>query len=153
MNNYPFGHFTIISTTLSGILFAIAVFFPWFPGMVTMFFFAYVPVGAFNVLFFTVIQSAVDNNFLGRVSSLLKSLGTVSFPVGSALGGIAASIFTPQITMLSWTVGNLLFGLYVLIRPNLRLLPPAQDINAATLSLGNPGIDESDGRASTASVD
>lgn len=153
MDKYPFGHFTILSTTLSGILFAIAVFFPWFPGMFAIFFFAYMPVGAFNVLFFTMVQSAVDNDFLGRVTSLLKSLGTVSFPVGSALGGVAASVFTPEITMLSWTVGNLLFGFYVLVRPGLRSLPPTRNIGAATLSLGDPGSDESDERASTASAD
>ncbi|MHB9285861.1 hypothetical protein ACKVMT_02335 [Halobacteriales archaeon Cl-PHB] len=113
-----------------------ALLTPWFPGTLGLFFLAFVPIGTFNVLFWTALQSAVDNDLLGRVSSLVTSAATVAVPVGSAVGGPVASAFGSRTVIFGWALGNFVFGAYVVLRPRLRSLPAAADIDAEMLKVG-----------------
>ncbi|WP_265108688.1 MFS transporter [Halosolutus halophilus] len=136
VDDRPLGRFAVVSNVLTGILLAVALALAWFPATIGLFFLTFVPVGAFNVLFFTMLQSAVDDDLLGRVSSLITSVATVAIPVGSAVGGAVAGVIGSRFVMYWWAVGNLFFGLYVAVRPGLRSLPPAPDITADLLQVG-----------------
>ncbi|APW96645.1 MFS transporter [Halobiforma lacisalsi AJ5] len=145
LEDLPLGRFAAAGNVLSGTLLAAALVLSWFPLTVGLFFLTFVPVGAFNVLFWTMLQSAVDDDLLGRVSSLVTSAATVAIPVGSAVGGAVAGVVGSRFVMFGWAVGNLFFGLYVTARPALRTLPPASEISAAMLRLGDetgPAVDK-----------
>lgn len=136
VDDRPLGHFAAVSNVASGSLLAVALVLAWFPATVGLFFLTFVPVGAFNILFWTMLQSAVDDHLLGRVTSLISSAATVAIPVGSLVGGAVAGVVGTRVVMYWWAVGNLFFGLYVAARPALRTLPPAPDVDAAMLRLG-----------------
>jgi hypothetical protein len=139
VDGWPLGRFAAVSNAASGTLLAAALLLGWFPATVGLFFLTFVPVGAFNILFFTMLQSAVDDDLLGRVTSVVTSASSVAIPVGSAVGGAVAGIVGARFVMYWWAVGNLFFGLYVAARPALRSLPPAPDVDAAMLRLGTAG--------------
>lgn len=153
MDNQPLGRFAVVSNVLSGTLLAAALVLTWFPATVALFFLTCVPVGAFNVLFFTMLQSAVDDDLLGRVSSLVTSVSAVAIPVGSAVGGAAAGVLGSRFVVYWWAVGNLFFGIYVAVRPGLRSLPPAPDVTAAMLRVGDEADTAVDGAGKSGSVD
>jgi len=133
VDDWQFGRFAVMSNVATGLLFVVALEVGWFPVTLGLFFLTFVPVGAFNILFFTMLQSAVDDELLGRVSSLVTSAAGAAIPVGSALGGAAAASLGSRFVMYWWAAGNLFFGLYVAARPALRSLPPATDITSAML--------------------
>lgn len=64
----------------------------WFAATVGSFFLIVVSVGAFTVPFFTMLQSAVDDDLLDRVTSLVTSAASVATPVGSADSGAVAGV-------------------------------------------------------------
>lgn len=148
VDDRPLGRFVVVGNAGSGLLLAAALALSWFPATVGLFYLTFVPVGAFNVLFFTTLQSAVADDLLGRVSSVVTSAASVAIPVGSAVGGAAAGALGSRFVLSWWAVGTLSFGLYVAVRPTLRSLPAAPDIDAATLRLGDGGgpPDRADGR-------
>jgi MFS family permease len=146
IDGWPLGQFAVAGNVGTGLLLVVALVVGWFPVTIGLFFLTFVPVGAFNVLFFTMLQTAVDDGLLGRVSSVITSASTVAIPVGSAAGGAAASVLGSRFVMYWWAVGTVAFGCYVAARPALRSLPPAPEITAATLRVGEydgSGVDES----------
>jgi MFS family permease len=136
LSHLPFGRFVAVSNVFSGVLFAAVLALGWFPAIVGALFLSFVPAGAFTVLFWTMLQSTVGEDLLGRVSSLVTSITTIAIPVGSAVGGAVASVVGSRIVMFAWAAGSLFFGVYVTARPALRSLPPASDVTAATLRVG-----------------
>lgn len=96
---------------------------------------AVIPVGMFNVLFGSMLQTAVENRLLGRVSSIMRTFNSVLMPAGALLGGTAAGI-TGTVTVM-YAVGGALvvFSLYYLIHPQLRSLPPVTEIDEEMLGL------------------
>ena len=139
LDDRPFGWIAGIGNLLSGTLLAGALAITWFPGTLWLFFLSFVPIGAFNVLFWTTLQSAVHDDLLGRVSSLVKSAALVAIPVGSLVGGAAAGVVGSRAVVASWSVGTIFFGLYVAARPSLRSLPSAVEIDASMLRVGRRG--------------
>jgi MFS family permease len=137
VDGWPLGLLAVGGNVGTGLLLVVALVVGWFPVTIGLFFLTFVPVGAFNVLFFTMLQTAVDDGLLGRVSSVITSASTVAIPVGSAVGGAAASVLGSRFVMYWWAVGTVAFGCYVAARRPLRSLPPAPEITAATLRLGD----------------
>ncbi len=135
----PLGRILVGANVVAGLLMTVALVTPWFPATLGLFFLAFVPIGTFNVLFWTALQSAVDNDLLGRVSSLVTSAATVAVPVGSAVGGPVASAFGSRTVIFGWAIGNFVFGIYVVLRPQLRSLPAAAEIDAEMLAVGFSG--------------
>jgi MFS family permease len=136
LEEWPLGQFVIVSFVGSGVLLIGALALSWFPVTVALFFLTFVPVGAFNILFFTLLQTAVEDDILGRVSSVVTSAATAAIPVGSAVGGAAAGVFGSRFVMYWWAGGTVAFGVYVAVRPALRSLPHAAAVDAARLRLG-----------------
>ncbi|RRJ28574.1 MFS transporter [Halocatena pleomorpha] len=120
---YPIGWVAIASHACSGALLLTAAATPgvWPTGAVL--FMAAVPIGTFNVLFFSMVQSALDDAFLGRVTALMRTVLSGIAPVGGVLGGAIAGVVGS--TMALYGVGGLTvaIGVYYLLHPQLRSLP------------------------------
>ena len=135
VEDYPINWVAIVTNVSSGLLLLAAVAVPgvWATGV--LLFTAIVPVGAFNVLFFSMVQSAVDDAFLGRVTSLMRTVLSGIAPAGALLGGALAGV-VGSVTAL-YGVGGLIaiIGLYFLLHPQLRSLPSATEPDEAALGL------------------
>lgn len=119
----PFGRTMIVGFGLAGVLWFAAIAVDWLPLTALLITLALVPVGLVNVQFAAVVQSAPPEALVGRVSSILGSASASMIPLGSLLGGIVASAFSPRLAMSALGVGSLCLALYVLARRDLRELP------------------------------
>lgn len=124
----PFGRLSIGSFLLSGSLWIVAIAAGWLPATVTLFALAFVPIGASNVLLSSMVQSAVPDRLLGRVSGLLGSASQAAVPVGALLGGALASVLGPAVVMAGGGVSVLLLAGYWFARPQLRTMAPVSDV-------------------------
>ncbi len=89
----PLKRFSLANLSIGGFIFGgvmwlAAVAVGWFPATLGLFFLAWIPVGATNVIFAAMIQSVVPEHLMGRVSSVLSSASVGAMPLGSLLGGI-----------------------------------------------------------------
>lgn len=114
------------------------VFSPIFFGL------AWIPIGAINVLFAGVLQSIIPNEILGRVSSVIQSLGVVFMPIGSLLGGYIATLVTSKIVFSFTGVGFLCIAIIWLVHPTLRALPKVKEMSAKTFKLNFEVIKSND---------
>ncbi len=102
---------------------------------VAFFFVTFVPIGTFSVLFWSMVQSAVDDRLLGRVTSITSSLAAVMLPLGSLTGGIVAERVGVVAVMGVLTVAFVLLSAYFVVNPRLRRLPPVADATETSLGL------------------
>ena len=139
LERYPFGWVNIVGLTISGVAWvgATTTTSVWLSA--GLFFLAFVPIGIANVMLQAMVQSAVSESLLGRVTALTASLSGAMLPLGSLLGGAAAGWFG-TVTTLSATAGGFLFlGAYFLLHPRIRSLPR---IDAASPErLGLPSVE------------
>jgi MFS family permease len=86
------------------------------------------PSGIVNVQLAAAVQSAVPDDLVGRVSSLLGSAASVAIPVGSLVGGALASGVGPRGAMLFNGVAFFALAAYTLAVPSLRSLDAAAEV-------------------------
>jgi MFS family permease len=129
LDHYGFGHLSIAAFAISGVLLGAAASVSWFPAVLALFGLAFVPIGVSNVLLASVVQAAVPESKLGRVSSLLGSASMFAIPFGTLAGGVVAGVLGPTTAILALGVAVLLLAGYWLAVPALRTLPPIGDID------------------------
>lgn len=100
-----------------------------------------VPTGLFNVQFFSLLQSAVDDAYLGRVTSLITSLAMLLTPVGALLGGTVASAVGTRFVLYTPGVTSIATAVYYLASPQLRALPSVAEADEAALGLRSTNED------------
>lgn len=137
IEDVAYGQFSVVALMFTGIGLAGMVFVPGRLPTVGLLFVATIPVGMFNVMFFSLLQSSVDSAFLGRVTSMVSSVTTVMIPIGSLLGGFIAEAFSPEIVLYGLAGLIVLNGLYFLAHPKIRGLPSVSETDAVTLGLRN----------------
>lgn len=93
---------------------------------------AWIPIGATNILFATISQIVIPNQYLGRINSVTRSMGTIAMPIGSLIGGYTANVFSSQLIFALASIGILFISLVWLLHPKLRALPKADEITADT---------------------
>lgn len=120
---YRLGRSMIVGYPLAGSLWIAGLLVDWLPGTALLFTLAFIPNAIIAVQVAAVIQSAPPAAFVGRVSSIFGSASASMIPVGALLGGAIAGWFGPRAAMVALAVGNLSFGLYVLVHPALATLP------------------------------
>lgn len=135
VEGWPCGRVMIVAWAASAVCWAGALVVPGFPATAALFFAAWVPAGVAGVLDNSMVQSAVDDALLGRVSSLSTSLGTVMMPVGALLGGAAAGAVGPAAVLSGMALSTGFLSVYYLSRPRLRSLPPVDAVDEAALGL------------------
>lgn len=135
VENHPISWVAIIANFLSGSLLFAAAAVPgvWATGL--LLFAAIIPTGAFNVLFFSMVQSAVDDAVLGRVTSLMRTFLSALAPAGGLAGGAIAGVVGSGTAMYGLSGIIAIIGLYYLLHPKLRSLPPVAETSEVALGL------------------
>lgn len=136
VEDLPFGRLAVGCFIVSATCLSAAVAVPGVSATVALFFAAFVPSGAFNVVFFAMLQSAVDDDMLARVTSVTSSGASAMLPVGSLVGGTAASAVGVTTALYGTGAAFGFIAVYFLARPRLRLLPPVAEADEGVLGLG-----------------
>lgn len=132
----PYGRLAVVGYATAGLCWAGALLVSGLAATTVLVFAAFVPMGALSVVFWSMLQAAVEGTMLGRVSSIASSLSVAMMPVGSLLGGTAATLFGETPVMYSLVGTLLLLGLFFLAKRPLRRLPSPVDADETTLGLG-----------------
>ncbi|ADH07720.1 MFS transporter [Bacillus thuringiensis] len=96
---------------------------------------AWIPIGATNILFATISQIVIPNQYIGRINSVMRSMSTIAMPIGSLIGGYTANVFSSQLIFALASIGILFISLVWLLHPKLRALPKADEITADTFEV------------------
>ena len=91
--------------------------------------------GATNILFATISQIVIPNQYIGRINSVMRSMSTIAMPIGSLIGGYTANVFSSQLIFALASIGILFISLVWLLHPKLRTLPKADEITADTFGV------------------
>lgn len=135
VEDYSLSRVAVISNLSSGLLLLVAIAAPgvWITG--AFLFLSSVPLGTFNVLFFSMVQSGLSNAYLGRVTSVMRTFLSGIAPVGGLLGGSVASAVGSKMAM--YGVGGIfvIMGMYYFLHPRLRSLPSVTGVDEAELKV------------------
>ena len=124
-----------IGSLLSGVTWLGAIYVQWLPATAMLFCLAWIPIGATNVVFMSLVQTYVPEKLLGRVTSVIISGSAVAEPLGSLLGGIAGETIGSAAVVAVTGIGFLFVTLYWVIHPVLRHLPAIEKIEPAEYGL------------------
>ena len=130
VSDVALGKLLVASSIVSGACWLAAVAVGWLPGTVALFLLAFVPIGATNVLLISVIQAAVPQVLLGRVSAVLGSASAFAMPIGALAGRAVAAALGPVLVMAVGGVVFVALGGYFAAVPSLRRLPVAHEIDS-----------------------
>ena len=134
----PYGRLAVVGYFAAAACWAGAVLLPGLPLTAALTFAAFVPMGGISVVFWSMVQAAVDESLLGRVSAVAASVSTAAMPVGSLAGGGAATAFGTRTVMMGLSVTLALLSLYFLVHPDLRTLPHVDAVDEETLMRTSP---------------
>ena len=135
-DDLPYGLFAIVGHLVAGVCVAGAVLAQHRYITPALLFVGLIPIGAANVMVGSVLQSAVSDQYMGRVSSAFNSLTTMTLPVGSLAGGVIGGVFSPTVALCVLAVFIMSLAGYFLLNADLRSLPSVAEIDATTLQLG-----------------
>lgn len=130
LKRFSLAKLSIGGFVFSGITWLAAVLIGWFPATMALFFLAWIPVGATNVIFAAMIQSVVPEDLMGRVSSVLSSASVGAMPLGSLLGGIGGDALGTTPVMTTAGFGFLCIAFCWLAHPLLRNIAKADELDA-----------------------
>lgn len=129
------GRISIISFATGAIFWFLSTIVPFQWLSILLFGLAWIPIGATNILFATISQIAIPNQYLGRINSVMRSMGTIAMPFGSLIGGYTANAFSSQLIFALASIGILFISLVWLLHPKLRALPKADEITVDTFGV------------------
>ncbi|WP_439022157.1 MFS transporter [Bacillus thuringiensis] len=129
------GRVSIIGFATGAIFWFLSTIVPFQWLSIFLFGLAWVPIGATNILFATISQIVIPNQYIGRINSVMRSMGTIAMPFGSLIGGYTANVFSSQLIFALASIGILFISLVWLLHPKLRSLPKADEITADTFEI------------------
>ncbi|KXY69538.1 MULTISPECIES: MFS transporter [Bacillus] len=129
------GRVSIIGFATGAIFWFLSTIVPFEWLSIFLFGLAWIPIGATNILFATISQIVIPNQYIGRINSVMRSMGTIAMPFGSLIGGYAANVFSSQLIFALASIGILFISLVWLLHPKLRALPKADEITADTFGV------------------
>ncbi|MBG0967967.1 MFS transporter [Bacillus sp. SRB3LM] len=129
------GRVSIISFATGAIFWFLSTIVPFQLLSIFLFGLAWIAIGATNILFATISQIVIPNQYIGRINSVMRSMGTIAMPFGSLIGGYAANVFSSQLIFALASIGILFISLVWLLHPKLRALPKADEITADTFGV------------------
>lgn len=131
LSETPLGYLLIVGSLATAVFWAAAVIVDTLLFTALLITLALIPVGIINVQIATVIQSVPPEEFVGRVSALKGSVGTLLVPAGSLIGGMVAGNFTPEFAILAFLFGPISYLLIIVSQSNLRNLPGPSHVELA----------------------
>lgn len=120
---YPLGLLMIMLPGCSFFLWTLSVFTGNLWASIIVFGLAFVPFGMMSVLLVTFLQTAIDEDKLARVSSIIDSVLVSAMPLGALLGGIFAPVIGAGNGMLLGGAGLAVIALYFLVNKKIRSMP------------------------------
>lgn len=90
---------------------------------------AFIPFGMMSILLITFLQTAVDENLLARVSSIIDSVLVSAMPLGAITGGVLTPLLGVKTMMFISSSGLLIIALYFIINKKVRRLPELKNIS------------------------
>ncbi|MGG8359976.1 MFS transporter [Bacillus cereus] len=135
VGKHSVGRVSIISFATSAFFWFLSTIVPFQWLSILLFSLAWIPIGATNILFATIGQIVIPNQYLGRINSVTRSMGTIAMPFGSLIGGYTANVYSSQLIFSLASIGILFISLVWLLHPKLRALPKADEITADTFEL------------------
>ncbi|PEK59222.1 MFS transporter [Bacillus wiedmannii] len=129
------GRVSIIGFATGAMFWFLSTIVPFQWLSILLFGLAWIPIGATNILFATISQIVIPNQYIGRINSVMRSMGTIAMPLGSLIGGYAANVFSSQLIFALASIGILFISLVWLLHPKLRALPKADEITADTFGV------------------
>ncbi|HHK5535026.1 TPA: MFS transporter [Bacillus mobilis] len=129
------GRVSILGFATGAIFWFLSTIVPFQWLSILLFGLAWIPIGATNILFATISQIVIPNQYIGRINSVMRSMGTIAMPFGSLIGGYAANVFSSQLIFALASIGILFISLVWLLHPKLRSLPKADEITADTFGV------------------
>jgi MFS family permease len=146
VDDVPYGSLGPACLVASGVTFAGVALVDWFPATLGLLALAMLPMGVFNVLFQSLLQSGVDDELLGRVSSLVGSGTAVTMPLGSLAGGAVAGWLSPAGLILVQACAVSVLGVAFGLHSRFRALPPVGEVDETVLDLGEQRTERGDDR-------
>ncbi|EJQ50801.1 hypothetical protein IEQ_02675 [Bacillus cereus BAG6X1-2] len=129
------GNVSIISFAAGAFFWFLSTIVPFQWLSIFLFGLAWIPIGATNILFATISQILIPNQYIGRINSVMRSMGTIAMPLGSLIGGYTANVFSSQLIFALASIGILFISLVWLLHPKLRALPKVDEITADTFGV------------------
>lgn len=129
LERFPIGVTQIVLFTVSALFWIGSAFTPWVGISVLFFGFAWVPIGATNVMLYAVLQQIVPDKLLARTISVITSISVSIMPLGSLLGGILGSQFGSEIVFIGTAFGILFVAGVWFMVSELRVLPKPSLLN------------------------
>ncbi|WP_404467293.1 MFS transporter [Planococcus rifietoensis] len=90
---------------------------------------AFIPFGMMSILLITFLQTAVDENLLARVSSIIDSVLVSAMPLGAITGGVLTPLLGVKTMMFISSSGLLIIALYFILNKKVRRLPELKNIS------------------------
>lgn len=138
VENRSYGYFSVVGFVSAGCCLFAALTVRGPLATTVLLFASVAPVGAFNVMFSSMLQSSVDDALLGRVSAVVSSLTAAMMPVGNLLGGAAGEAFGPGSVLSLFSGLLVVLGCYYLVHPKIRSLPSVAETDEVMLGLQPP---------------
>lgn len=129
------GIVTIFGFLFAGVAWLLAVYSPSVHVTILLFSVAWIPIGVYNVLIQSLLQTGVPDELLGRVTALNGSLSALAAPGGLLVGGTVGDVWSSEIVIASAGVGFLLTGGYWFVVPRLRRFPATRDVEPGAFGL------------------
>lgn len=125
------GLLLISSFVVAGLLWTAAVLTGSFTVTMAFIILAFMPIGGVNILIQTFIQSYPPEDLVGRVTSLFESIMVSTIPIGSLIGGAAASAFGVRPVLIGVGGWLVIVGVVASTRSDIRTLPAVDNISEA----------------------
>lgn len=135
LNKYDLGKVTIIGFALSGVLGFMAVFTPSIILSIILVGACQIVPGATGILFLSILQKNIPEQYLGRVFSIINSFTMVAAPIGALSGGVLISFIGSEYLLHLIMVAMFFVSSYWLAIPTLRSLPKMNDFEAKRYGL------------------
>ncbi|QPQ29762.1 MFS transporter [Lysinibacillus sp. JNUCC 51] len=129
------GKLTVVGFFISGALGLIAAFSSNLYVSIVTFGLSQIMPGATGVLFLSVLQKNLPENYLGRVFSFINSFTMLAAPLGALFGGIFISIVGTEYLLHLVMVSMFFVSMYWLVSPLLRNLPGIDHFEAERYGL------------------
>lgn len=120
---YPLGLLMIVLPGSSFVLWTASVFIDNLWTSIIVFGLAFVPFGMMSVLLVTFLQTAIDEDKLARVASIIDSVLVSAMPLGALLGGIFTPVIGAGNMMFLGGTGLFMIALYFLANKKIRSMP------------------------------
>ncbi|WP_435361826.1 MFS transporter [Haloarchaeobius sp. DFWS5] len=138
----PYGRVKLVGHSIGAVCWIAAVYAPSAALTIVLFGLSWVPAGISGVLSSTLNQTVFPTDLLGRVSTIKGTASGATLPLGSLIGGVIAAVLGTTTTMGLAAFGFGFTGLYVLLRPRLRRLPPVADADPEAFDVQSPRRDD-----------